>query len=134
MKCFVVIQIGRITPFLSVKNWLYRNLLGMKIGNTSALALMVMPDTMFPELIEIGDNSIIGYNTTILAHEYLIKEYRLGKVEIGNNVMIGANCLILPGVEIGDNSIIAAGAVVHKNVPANCFARGNPLIISELNN
>ncbi|MDF2947691.1 MAG: bacterial transferase hexapeptide domain protein [Bacillales bacterium] len=132
MKCFVVIQIGRITPFLSVKNWLYRNLLGMKIGKTSALALMVMPDTMFPELIEIGDNSIVGYNTTILAHEYLIKEYRLGKVIIGNNVMIGANSLILPGVEIGDNSIVAAGAVVHKSVPSNCFARGNPLIISEL--
>jgi acetyltransferase-like isoleucine patch superfamily enzyme len=104
----------------------------MKIGKTSALALMVMPDTMFPELIEIGDNSIVGYNTTILAHEYLIKEYRLGKVIIGNNVMIGANSLILPGVEIGDNSIVAAGAVVHKSVPSNCFARGNPLIISEL--
>ena len=37
---------------------------------------MVMPDTMFPERITVGDNSIIGFNTTILAHEYLIEEYR----------------------------------------------------------
>jgi acetyltransferase-like isoleucine patch superfamily enzyme len=134
MKNFIIIQIGRITPFLRVKNFLYRTFLGMKIGHETSLALMVMPDTMFPELIEIGDNSIIGYNTTILAHEYLIKEYRLGKVIVGNNVMVGANALILPGVEIGDNAVIAAGAVVHKSVPDNCLARGNPLIITEIHN
>ena len=39
---------------------------------------MVMPDIMFPEKITVGDNSIIGYNTALLAHEYLIREYRLG--------------------------------------------------------
>ena len=57
---------------------------------------MVMPDIMFPEKITVGDNSIIGYNTTLLAHEYLIREYRLGEIVIGNEVMIGANTTILP--------------------------------------
>ena len=116
MKNFIIISIARFMPFLSVKNWLYRTFLKMKVGKETAFALMVMPDTMFPEKISVGDNTIIGYNTTILAHEYLIKEYRIGEVKIGNNVLIGANTTILPGVEIGDNAIISAASLVHKNV------------------
>ena len=80
MKCFVIIQLGRFTPSLRVKNFLYRTFLGMKLCKQTSLALMVMPDTMFPERITVGDNSVIGFNTTILAHEYLIEEYRLGDV------------------------------------------------------
>src|SRR5699024_12833690 len=87
---FIVIQIARYTPFLSWKNWLYRTFLRMKVGDKTAFALMVMPDTMFPELIVVGDNSKIGYNTTILAYEYLTDEYILCKVEICSNLMIGA--------------------------------------------
>lgn len=82
---------------------------------------------IFPEKITVGENSIIGYNTTILAHEYLIKEYRLGEVVIGENVLIGANTTILPGVTIGDWAVVAAGSVVHKNVAAGSFVGGNPL-------
>lgn len=81
----------------------------------------------FPERITIGENSIIGYNTTILAHEYLIKEYRLGDVVIGDHVLIGANTTILPGVTIGDGAVVAAGSVVHKDVAAGTFVGGNPL-------
>src|SRR5699024_12093820 len=80
VKNFIVIQIGRYTPFLRLKNWLYRTFLRMKVGDHTAFALMVMPDIMFPEKITVGHNSVIGYNTTILAHEYLIEEYRIGKV------------------------------------------------------
>lgn len=127
MKNFIVITIGRFMPFLSVKNFMYRKFLKMKIGKETAFALMVMPDTMFPEKISIGDNTIIGYNTTILAHEYLIDEYRIGDVKIGNNVLIGANTTILPGVEIGDNAIISAASLVHKNVEQGTFVGGNPM-------
>ncbi len=102
-------------------------MLGMKVGKHTAFGLMVMVDVFFPENISVGDNSVIGYNTTILAHEYLIKEYRLGNVIIGNNVMVGANSTILPGVTIGDGAIIAAGSVVHKDVAAYTFVGGNPL-------
>lgn len=129
MKCFIFIQIGRITPFMSWKNWVYRNFLKMKIGQKTSLALMVMPDSMFPERISIGDNTIIGFNTTILAHEYLIDEYRLGDVNIGSNVMIGANSTILPGVEIGDGAIVSAATLVHKDVPAGSMCGGNPMRI-----
>lgn len=127
VRNFIFIQIARYCPILSLKNWIYRRVLGMKVGKHTAFGLMAMVDVFFPEKITVGENSIIGYNTTILAHEYLIKEYRLGEVVIGENVLIGANTTILPGVTIGDWAVIAAGSVVHKNVAAGSFVGGNPL-------
>lgn len=127
VKNFIVIQVARYTPFLGMKNWLYRVFLGLKVGEQTSFALMVMLDVMFPEKISVGRNTVIGYNTTILAHEYLIKEYRLGPVVIGSEVMIGANSTILPGITIGDEAIVSAGTLVHKDVPPGCFVGGNPM-------
>lgn len=127
VKNFIVIQVARYTPFLGMKNWLYRHLLRMKVGDQTSFALMVMLDVMFPEKISVGRNTVIGYNTTILAHEYLIKEYRLGDVNIGSEVMIGANSTIMPGITIGDRAIVSAGTLVHKDVPAGTFVGGNPM-------
>lgn len=129
VRNFIVIQAARYTPFLRLKNWMYRTFLGMKIGDQTSFALMVMLDVMYPEKISVGRNTVIGYNTTILAHEYLIKEYRLGSVVIGDEVMIGANTTILPGVEIGNGAIVSAGTLVHKDVPKGAFAGGNPMRI-----
>ncbi|MDW4528139.1 acyltransferase [Rossellomorea marisflavi] len=129
VKNFLVIQAARYTPFLGLKNRLYRTFLKMEIGEQTSFALMVMLDVMFPEKISVGRNTVIGYNTTILAHEYLIKEYRLGNVEIGSEVMIGANTTILPGVSVGDGAIVSAGTLVHKDVPPGAFVGGNPMRI-----
>ncbi|MDR0138728.1 acyltransferase [Metabacillus idriensis] len=127
VRNFIVIQLARYTPFLSMKNWMYRNFLGMKVGEHTSFALMVMLDVMFPEKIKVGRNTVIGYNTTLLAHEYLIHEYRLGDIVIGDEVMIGANSTVLPGIEIGDGAIVSAGTLVHKDVPAGSFVGGNPM-------
>ncbi len=55
-------------------------------------------------------------------------------VIIGNNVWIGANCIIMPGVSIGDGSVITAGSVVIKDIPSKCLAGGNPAkIIKDYN-
>lgn len=127
MKNFLIIQLARYTPFLQMKNWLYKTFLKMEVGSDTAFALMVMPDIMFPELIQVGRNTIIGYNTTILAHEYLIEEYRLGQVIIGDNVLIGANTTILPGVTIGNEAVVSAQTLVNKDVPEGAFVGGNPM-------
>lgn len=127
VKNFIFIQLARYCPYLPLKNAIYRKILGMKVGKETSFGLMVMVDVFFPERIYVGDNCVIGYNTTILAHEYLIDEYRLGDVRIGSHVMIGANCTILPGVTIGDRAVVAAGAVVHRNVAPGSFVAGNPL-------
>lgn len=128
---FIFIQCARYCPILPLKNWIYRRLLKVKVGEHAAFGLMVMLDVFFPQMITVGRNSVIGYNTTILAHEYLIHEYRLGEVIIGDEVMIGANTTILPGVTIGDGAVVAAGSVVHKNVEAGTFVGGNPLRVLE---
>ena len=124
---FFWIQITRYCPTLRIKNIIYRKVLKMNVGEHTAFALMVMIDICFPQKIKVGHNCVIGYNTTILTHEYLMKEYRIGEVVIGNDVMIGANTTILPGITIGDGAVIAAGSVVHKDVPAGAFVGGNPL-------
>lgn len=122
----VVIMFARHVPSLAFKRWLYRTI-GMKIGNHVSFAWHVTPDLFFPELIQVGDNTIIGYNTTILAHEYLLHEWRTGPVQIGANVTIGANCTVLPGVVIGDGAVISAMSLVNKDVPAGAIVGGIPI-------
>ena len=81
--------------------------------------------------IEIGDRTMIGPNVTIVTINHDINpKTRINAmpkpIKIGNNVWIGADCTILPGITIGDNSIIGAGSVFTKDVPYNVVVAGNP--------
>lgn len=127
VKNFIIIQLGRYLPSIRLKNFLYRTFLGMKIGRDVGIGLMAMVDIFHPERITVGDNSVLGYNCTILCHEFLPHEYRLGPVEIGANVLIGANTTVLPGVKIGDGAWIAAGSLVNRDVPPYTLAMGVPV-------
>jgi len=123
---FAIIYTAKVLPSLRLKNFLYR-LTGMKVGKNVSFGLCSMVDIFFPELIEIEDNCILGYNSVLLSHEFLIDEWRTGRVKIGKNVVIGANCTVLPGVTVGDNSIVSAMSLVNKDVPPNTFAGGVPV-------
>ncbi|AKG73225.1 acyltransferase [Salinicoccus halodurans] len=133
IKNFIFIEIGRYAPSTRIKHTLYRKMLGMKLGSNVSLAFRAMPDLMYPERIHIGKNSIIGYNTVILTHEYLVDEYRIGDVRIGHDTMVGANVTILPGVVIGNHAVVGAGSVVSKDVPDHSICYGNPLVIRSRN-
>ncbi len=83
--------------------------------------------------IYIGDHVMIGPNVTLATAGHPIDpEYRENvaqfnvPIHIGRNVWIGANCVVLPGVSIGENSVIGAGSIVTKDIPANVVAVGNP--------
>ncbi len=84
--------------------------------------------------IYVGDYVMFGPHVTVAtAGHPIAPELRADKVgqfnipvRIGNNVWIGAHAVILPGVTIGDNSVIGAGSVVTKDIPANVVAVGNP--------
>jgi len=87
----------------------------------------------------IGNGSMLGMNVTIATLNHgLSLEIRNttypSPVIIGENVWIGSNATILPGVTIGDNSVVAAGAVVTKNVPKNVVVAGVPAkVLKEIN-
>jgi acetyltransferase-like isoleucine patch superfamily enzyme len=130
---FILLQIVRYSPSLRLKLFAMRSM-GVKAGKHVAMSLQATVDIFYPELIEIGDNSIIGYNATILTHEYLIEAHRTGKVIIGKNVMIGANTTILAGVKIGDNAVVSACSLVNCDVPEGSLVGGVPARIIERKN
>lgn len=81
--------------------------------------------------ITIGDDTLIGHNVVLATLNHGIDPQERhdlfpAPIRIGCNVWIGANATILPGVTIGDHSVIAAGAVVTKDVPANTVVAGVP--------
>ncbi|HEY3272319.1 MAG TPA: acyltransferase, partial [Methanocella sp.] len=122
---FLMLQVVRYSPSRQMKCDAMR-FMGVKVGNKVSMALEATVDVVYPELIEIGDNSIVGYRATILAHEYLIDRMRTGPVIIGKNVLIGANTTILAGVSIGDDAIVGAGSMVTCDVSAGKFVAGVP--------
>ncbi len=127
---FLMLLIVRYSPFLQLKITAMR-LMGVKVGEKVSMALNATVDILYPELIEIGDNTIIGYNATILAHEYLIDRKRTGRVVIGKNVLVGANCTVLAGVTIGDGACVSAGSLVNADVPPGAFVGGVPAHVLE---
>ena len=83
--------------------------------------------------IYIGDNTMFGPNVVLATagHPLDVEQRKQGlqfnkDIHIGANVWIGAGAIILPGITIGDNSIVGAGSVVTKDVPANVVVAGNP--------
>ena len=104
---------------------------GFKVGNNVTIDGTAWIDSVFPFLITIGDNSIICANVRIYAHDGSLyknnKGYtRLGKVDIKENCIISANSIIMPGVTIGPNVVVAAGSLVNKNILPNSCVSGVP--------
>ena len=123
---YVIIQSLKHCPSLRLKRTVCR-LLGMKLGKNVTIASGVTLDYFFPELIEIGDNTIVGMDALILTHEFLHDRWRTGTVTIGRNVMVGARSTVLAGVSVGDGVRISAMSLVHRSVPAEAFVGGVPI-------
>ena len=87
-----------------------------------------------PWLVEIGDRVTVSGGVVIMTHDGASslardergRRYQFGRVRIGSDVFIGANALIMPGVDIGDRVIVGAGSVVTKSVPSGYVVAGNP--------
>lgn len=88
--------------------------------------------------VYLGDHVLIGHNVVLatLNHELAPARRRMivgAPIHIGDRVWIGSNATVLSGVTIGENSVVAAGAVVTKDVPKNCIVGGVPArVIREL--
>ncbi|MEM7470459.1 MAG: acyltransferase [Pseudomonadota bacterium] len=97
---------------------------GMDIDKTAQISMSARLDRTFPIGVHIGAQSYVALQTLILTHDRTRGLYL--HTRIGRDCFIGARSVILPGVEIGDGVIVAAGAVVTRDVPSDCIVAGNP--------
>jgi acetyltransferase-like isoleucine patch superfamily enzyme len=120
-----------MTPSLRVK---LQKMKGVKIGNNVFIGVEVLIDPAFPELIVIEDDVSLAGRNILVAHsdptfpirnEKLV-ETKIAPIKIEQGAWVTAGAIILPGVTIGKNSIVAAGAVVTKDVPPYTLVGGVP--------
>lgn len=113
---------------------------GVQIGNGCSISKDVQFGTE-PYLIKIGNDVRLTSNVKFVTHDggmwVLRRKYdmpdadKFGTIEIGNNVNVGWNTIIMPNVRIGDNCVIGAGAIVTKSIPDNSVAAGTPARVIE---
>ena len=103
---------------------------GLRVGQNVYISRKVQIDDDYPYLIEIGNNCRIADETIILAHDATVfRELgitRIAPVKILDGTFIGTRAIILPGVTIGPNAIIAAGSLVNRDIGEGKIAAGNP--------
>ena len=119
-------------PFNSVRVWMLRRV-GVKIGRNVFVSVGVLIDPVYPQLVTIEDDVLIGTEARLMTHEFRMTEFRAGKVIIRRRAVIGGFSLIAPGVEIGEGAEVAGAAVVAVDVPADTIATGNPAFIWKRN-
>lgn len=107
----------------------------VEIGKNVAISLAVSGNLYIQGIsgVKIGDNTLIAPGVKIISanHDFENKLDYVRKlpVVIGKNCWIGANAVILPGVELGDNVIVGAGSVVTKSFGNNLIIAGNPAVV-----
>ena len=108
--------------------FLYR-LKGYDIDRSVILERHLHLDRLYPQGIHIQENCLIASGVVILSHDHCKRDNNqplLADTYIGKRCFIAVGATILPGVKIGDEVIVGAGAVVTKDVPSNVIVAGNP--------
>ena len=127
LKSFVRAKLMRLRSEMSTEDLIK---FGLTVGDSFSRQEKTLIDQSHCWLINIGNNVTLAPRVHILAHDASTKKAlgytRIGIVDIGNNVFIGASSTVLPGVTIGDNVVIGAGSVVSRDIPTNSVAVGNP--------
>jgi acetyltransferase-like isoleucine patch superfamily enzyme len=115
---------------------LYYKKMGITIGKNVFISHAAKIDTTYRNSINIEDNCYITYGASITAHDHSVyrrvpfeKDNGRGIVHLKKNVFIGNGAQVLRNVTVGENSIVAAGAIVTRNVPPNVIVAGNPAVI-----
>jgi acetyltransferase-like isoleucine patch superfamily enzyme len=123
-----VIELGKVLPYIPGidKNHLYRAI-GIRIGDNTTIAPRVQFDYFHPELIEIGNNCLVGDGAKFWTHNYGLKHFATGNIRVGRNVFIGSETVIGPATSIGDDAHVNFGAFLYGiNVPAGAVVKGRP--------
>jgi len=111
------------------KNSLFR-FVGLKIGRDVQISQYTRVDGLLPNLIIFEDHTAVGVACNLITHTFIDRgEYRAflyGPITIGKYARVGANVTITPGITIGEGSVVAAGALVNKDVPPYTLVGGVP--------
>lgn len=121
---YFIIQISKLSPSMKFRRFLFR-LTGAKVGKNVGFAQVDL-DPLFPDLLIIEDNALIGWKVRIMCHEFTQHTLRLGRIKIGKNSLIGSFSTIRSGVTIGQNSAICMNSFVNKDIPNNELWGGVP--------
>ena len=131
----ISILITYLTGWPRARNVLFR-FTGMKIGKNCHISQKAIPDPLLPELIEFEEGSGCGIGVKLLTHNAMNIQhgsFSFGPIKVGKNARIGAYSVILPGVTIGEGSIIGAHSLVSEDIPPYSIAFGSPAkVIREL--
>lgn len=117
-----------LTGWPRARNVLFR-FTGMKIGKNCSISQKTSPDPLLPELIEFEDGSGCGIGVKFLTHNVMNIQhgsFSFGPIKVCKNARIGAYSVILPGVTIGEGSIIGANSLVTNDIPPFSIAFGSP--------
>lgn len=109
--------------------WIYRSVWKMDIGANCKISTRAHLDKTNPRGLHIGRDTGIAFGAVILSHDFLRKRHV--DTWIGERCHIGAYAVILPGVRIGNGSIIGPGSIVMRDVPEGSLISGNPARIFE---
>lgn len=127
LKSFIRAKVMRLRSEISTEDLIA---LGLTVGKNFSRQEKTLIDQSHCWLITIGDDVTLAPRVHILAHDASTKKAlgytRIGVVNIGNNVFIGASSTILPGISIGNNVVIGANSVVSRDIPDDSVAIGNP--------
>jgi acetyltransferase-like isoleucine patch superfamily enzyme len=107
-----------------VRWFYYTRFWGMDIDPTARFSLSVRFDKTYPKGVHIGAHTYVAFDTAILTHDMTRGLYL--HTRIGQCCFIGGGSIIMPGIQIGDESVVGAGSVVTKDVPPRCIVAGNP--------
>ena len=111
-------------PFNSISIWILRKM-GATVGRNVYISAGAWIDPMFPQLLTIEDDVLLGVGARIAFHEFRTNEFVAGRVDLGRGSLIGGFSLIGPGVRVGEGATVAGGAVIAKDVPPGSIAGGN---------
>jgi serine acetyltransferase len=96
----------------------------MDIHPLTLVSSQAVLDRTYPKGIHIGEGSAVSFGAVILTHDHIAGKHT--HTYIGKYCQVGARSIVMPGLTVGDHSVIAAGAVVTKDVPPNSIVAGNP--------
>jgi acetyltransferase-like isoleucine patch superfamily enzyme len=129
---YIKLKMRRADPYKRTR--LYRKYFDIKIGDGSSIFSSSNPFSSEYYLTEIGENVTIGMGVKFINHDGGARLFReefpginvYGKIKIGNNVFIGHEAILMPGVTIGDNVVIGVRSIITKDVPSNVVVAGIP--------